>query len=120
MTEIKLIEGTEYICSLTNNVEEGDLIVITTLEIPISAGIKHFGINKIVFYNAKNNILKYEYSSGYKSSDFGFSNITTITNLNEHYNLPEYTIPVFKSNILFSKIIGTVKKEKITNINLNK
>ena len=98
-TEIKVVAGQEYICLMTNDINEGDLIVKSIYFIDKS--IEH-SLNKVTFANKRANIFRYYKISGDGANSFGFDVFRSIVDLSRYIGRK----CDMELDILHAKVVG--------------
>lgn len=98
-TEIITLNNQEYICILTNDINEGDFII--KIFNPIDKPIE-ISINKVVYINRTTNIFRYDKISGQGNHNFGIDQFTSDTDLSKIYGRKL----IVNLDILHRKIIG--------------
>lgn len=80
-TEIKTVQGVEYLCELTSKIKIGDLIVKSFD--PIDRPME-ISVNKIILINTKANIFKYVKILGGGNHSFGIGVLRSMTDLSKY------------------------------------
>lgn len=101
--ELKVVDGTTYLCVNTNDVNKGDLIIITYSQ----EDVEESSLNKIVWSNSIE--FKYKPISQNKTYDFGFSTYRNMTDLTRYLGRK----CKMELDVLFTKVIAIVSDSEI-------
>lgn len=82
-TEIKTVQGVEYLCEPTSKIKEGDMIIKSFNPIDKPTEIS---LNVVTFINTKANIFKYEKVSGDGRHSFGLGTFRSMIDLSKYIN----------------------------------
>lgn len=78
-TKVEIVNGQEYICLMTNDIKEGDLIVKTR-----SVNNIESSLNRITFANKSANIFRYDKILGDGNHLFGLDVFRSMTDLSKY------------------------------------
>lgn len=98
-TKIKVVAGQEYICLMTNDIKEGDLIVKSLFS--IDRPIEHT-LNKVTFANKKANVFRYDKVSGDGNHSFGIDVFRSMTDISKYMGRK----CSMELDILHAKVVG--------------
>ncbi len=98
-TKIKVVAGQEYICLMTNDIKEGDLIVKSLFS--IDRPIEHT-LNKVTFANKKANVFRYDKVSEDGNHVFGLDVFRSMTDISKYMGRK----CSMELDILHAKVVG--------------
>jgi hypothetical protein len=99
--EVKSVGSKDYLCELTSNINEGDLIIRTFESTRQNKTV--VSLNKVTFTNRAANVFRYDRISDEGPRLFGIDKFTSMTDMSKYMGIK--CIFKVELNTLFTKVI---------------